>query len=84
MSPVLFAPVLLLVAGAGVPPAPLAHTYSIVARDPATGELGVAVQSHYFSVGRIGRDQVADYHLRKNMPRAEVERWLAPILAYEV
>jgi uncharacterized Ntn-hydrolase superfamily protein len=26
-------------------------TYSIVARDPATGELGVAVQSHYFSVG---------------------------------
>ena len=27
------------------------HTYSIVARDPATGELGVAVQSHAFSVG---------------------------------
>jgi len=29
------------------------HTYSIVARDPATGELGVAVQSHWFSVGSI-------------------------------
>ena len=29
------------------------HTYSIVARDPATGELGVAVQSHWFSVGPI-------------------------------
>ena len=27
------------------------HTYSIVARDPGTGEMGVAVQSHYFSVG---------------------------------
>lgn len=27
------------------------HTYSIVARDPATGELGVAVQSHWFGVG---------------------------------
>ena len=27
------------------------HTYSIVARDPATGDLGVAVQSHWFSVG---------------------------------
>lgn len=27
------------------------HTYSIVARDPATGEMGVAVQSHWFSVG---------------------------------
>ncbi len=35
------------------PPSPLAHTYSIVARDPVTGEMGVAVQSHYFSVGPI-------------------------------
>ena len=34
-------------------PRPLmpAHTFSIVARDPATGEMGVAVQSHWFSVG---------------------------------
>jgi uncharacterized Ntn-hydrolase superfamily protein len=29
------------------------HTYSIVARDAATGELGVAVQSHWFSVGAV-------------------------------
>ncbi len=29
------------------------HTFSIVARDPITGELGVAVQSHWFSVGSI-------------------------------
>ena len=34
-------------------PGPLAHTFSIVARDPATGEMGVAVQSHWFSVGSI-------------------------------
>ncbi|HXI12685.1 MAG TPA: DUF1028 domain-containing protein [Thermoanaerobaculia bacterium] len=32
---------------------PRAHTFSIVARDPATGELGVAVQSHWFSVGSV-------------------------------
>jgi uncharacterized Ntn-hydrolase superfamily protein len=32
---------------------PLVHTFSIVARDPATGEMGVAVQSHWFSVGSI-------------------------------
>jgi len=32
---------------------PLVHTYSIVARDAETGQLGVAVQSHYFSVGSI-------------------------------
>ena len=29
------------------------HTYSIVARDPLTGEMGVAVQSHWFSVGTV-------------------------------
>jgi uncharacterized Ntn-hydrolase superfamily protein len=29
------------------------HTYSIVARDPATGQLGVAVQSHWFQVGAL-------------------------------
>lgn len=37
---------------AGAPLRPVA-TYSIVARDPATGELGVAVQSHWFGVGAI-------------------------------
>jgi len=31
----------------------LVATYSIVARDPASGRLGVAVQSHYFSVGSV-------------------------------
>jgi len=31
----------------------LAHTYSIIARDPNTGEMGVGVQSHYFSVGSV-------------------------------
>jgi uncharacterized Ntn-hydrolase superfamily protein len=42
--------VLLPLAAGGVPRRPV-HTYSIVARDAATGELGVAVQSHWFSVG---------------------------------
>jgi len=37
---------------APVPKRPV-HTFSIVARDPATGDLGVAVQSHWFSVGPI-------------------------------
>jgi hypothetical protein len=39
----------------GGPPLPVrpVHTYSIVARDPRTGEMGVAVQSHWFSVGSI-------------------------------
>jgi uncharacterized Ntn-hydrolase superfamily protein len=32
---------------------PFSHTYSIVARDTVTGEMGVAVQSHWFSVGSL-------------------------------
>ncbi len=32
---------------------PLAHTYSIVAYDSITGDMGVAVQSHWFSVGSL-------------------------------
>jgi 5-methyltetrahydrofolate--homocysteine methyltransferase len=37
----------------------------------------------YFGVGRIGRDQVADYAARKGMTMATAERWLAPVLGYE-
>ena len=43
---------LILLALAAPPVRPVA-TYSIVARDSATGELGVAVQSHWFSVGAV-------------------------------
>src|SRR5215470_5911791 len=42
----------LLFAAAISPVRPVA-TFSIVARDPATGEMGVAVQSHWFSVGSV-------------------------------
>jgi len=37
----------------GAKPSMPVSTFSIVARDPATGELGVAVQSHWFSVGSV-------------------------------
>src|SRR6188474_860162 len=43
----------LLQSEAPVTPRRPVHTFSIVARDPATGELGVAVQSHWFSVGSV-------------------------------
>jgi uncharacterized Ntn-hydrolase superfamily protein len=50
----MFSPAL-VVAQSGKPdkPSVLAHTYSIVARDNETGQLGVAVQSHWFSVGAV-------------------------------
>jgi 5-methyltetrahydrofolate--homocysteine methyltransferase len=40
-------------------------------------------ESRYFSLGKIGKDQVEDYHARKGMTVGEVERWLGPNLNYE-
>jgi uncharacterized Ntn-hydrolase superfamily protein len=52
MRPALWLAILAVLAPAAVQAGdPLAHTYSIVARDPATGDFGVAVQSHWFQVG---------------------------------
>ncbi|QNI33549.1 methionine synthase [Alloacidobacterium dinghuense] len=40
-------------------------------------------ESRYFTLGKIDRDQVADYQKRKGMSLAEVERWLGPNLNYD-
>ncbi|BES71569.1 methionine synthase [Marinobacter nanhaiticus D15-8W] len=40
-------------------------------------------EAKYFSVGKIGRDQVEDYAKRKGVSKADAERWLAPSLAYD-
>jgi 5-methyltetrahydrofolate--homocysteine methyltransferase len=40
-------------------------------------------ESRYFSLGKIDRDQVDDYHRRKGMSVQEVERWLGPNLNYD-
>jgi 5-methyltetrahydrofolate--homocysteine methyltransferase len=40
-------------------------------------------EARYFSLGKIGRDQVENYAARKGMSVAEVERWLGPNLNYE-
>ncbi len=39
--------------------------------------------SKYFAVGKLERDQVADYAARKAMPLMQAERWLAPYLNYD-
>ena len=41
-------------------------------------------QARYFAVDLLTRDQVEHYAARKQMPLAEVERWLAPNLSYDV
>ena len=40
-------------------------------------------ESRYFGVGKIGRDQAADYAARKGWSLEQAERWLAPILNYD-
>ena len=39
--------------------------------------------SKYFAVGKLARDQIADYAARSARPTAEAEKWLAPYLGYE-
>jgi len=40
-------------------------------------------EARYFGIGRVGRDQVADYAERKGWTMEEAERWLSPSLGYE-
>jgi 5-methyltetrahydrofolate--homocysteine methyltransferase len=40
-------------------------------------------RSQYFVVGRLGREQVADYARRKGVSVAQAERWLASNLDYD-
>ena len=56
------------------------------AMTPAASVSGVYFghpDARYFSVGRIGRDQVEDYAARRGVSVVEAERWLRPNLAYE-
>lgn len=39
--------------------------------------------SRYFTVGKLQKDQVQDYHKRKGLSLNEAERWLSPVLGYE-
>jgi 5-methyltetrahydrofolate--homocysteine methyltransferase len=69
----------------GADQAGLALTESF-AMTPAAAVSGIYFhnpQARYFSVGRVARDQVADYARRKGIDVAEAERWLRPNLGYE-
>jgi 5-methyltetrahydrofolate--homocysteine methyltransferase len=53
---------------------------------PAASVSGIYLahpQARYFTVGRIGRDQVEEYARRKGIDVKEAERWLGPNLAYD-
>ena len=61
----------------------LTESYAMYPASSVSGFYFSHSESQYFAVGKIERDQVEDYARRKSMPLAEVERWLAPYLAYD-
>src|SRR5438270_3645809 len=61
----------------------LTESFAMMPAAAVSGVYFAHPDSRYFSVGRIGRDQVEDYAARKGVPLAEAERWLRPNLAYE-
>jgi 5-methyltetrahydrofolate--homocysteine methyltransferase len=61
----------------------LTESFAMIPAPSVSGLYFGHPQARYFSVGRIGRDQIEEYARRKRMPITEAERWLRPNLAYE-
>jgi 5-methyltetrahydrofolate--homocysteine methyltransferase len=61
----------------------LTESFAMTPPSSVSGLYFAHPQSHYFGVGRIERDQAADYARRKGWDLKTAERWLAPILNYD-
>ncbi|MGO4875945.1 methionine synthase [Pedobacter psychrotolerans] len=60
----------------------LTESYAMYPTAAVSGFYFAHPESRYFGLGKITKDQIEDYALRKNMSIEEVERWLSPNLAY--
>ncbi len=61
----------------------LTESYAMLPASSVSGFYLAHPKAQYFAVGKIARDQVADYARRKAMTIADAERWLAPALGYD-
>lgn len=61
----------------------LTESYAMYPTAAVSGWYFAHPESRYFGLGKITRDQVIDYALRKEMPEETAEKWLSPVLAYE-
>uniref|UniRef100_A0A803V4A6 Methionine synthase n=1 Tax=Ficedula albicollis TaxID=59894 RepID=A0A803V4A6_FICAL len=61
----------------------LTESLAMIPASAVSGLYFSSPNSKYFAVGKICKDQVEDYALRKNLSVAEVEKWLEPILGYD-
>ena len=61
----------------------LTESLAMLPASSVSGLYFASSASQYFSVGKICKDQVDEYAVRKSMSVEETERWLAPILGYD-
>ncbi len=61
----------------------LTESYAMMPAASVSGLLLAHPAARYFAVGRIARDQVEDYAVRKGCTTEETEYWLRPVLSYE-
>ncbi|HJQ47275.1 MAG TPA: methionine synthase [Amycolatopsis sp.] len=61
----------------------LTESYAMTPAASVSGLIFAHPASRYFTVGRLGRDQIEDYARRRGLPQPEVEKWLRPNLGYE-
>ncbi|MFD9889392.1 methionine synthase [Amycolatopsis sp. NPDC059027] len=61
----------------------LTTSFAMTPAASVSGLIFAHPDSRYFTVGRLGRDQIEDYARRRGLDVAEIEHWLRPNLAYE-
>jgi 5-methyltetrahydrofolate--homocysteine methyltransferase len=61
----------------------LTESFAMYPASSVSGLYFAHPEARYFSVGKLGRDQVIDYHRRKQMDLQTMERWLSPNLNYD-
>ncbi|MFW5760029.1 MAG: vitamin B12 dependent-methionine synthase activation domain-containing protein, partial [Cyclobacteriaceae bacterium] len=61
----------------------LTESYAMYPAASVSGWYFSHPESKYFGLGKIEKDQVVDYARRKGMTIEEIEKWLAPVLAYD-
>ncbi|HEX2130205.1 MAG TPA: vitamin B12 dependent-methionine synthase activation domain-containing protein, partial [Actinophytocola sp.] len=61
----------------------LTESFAMTPAASVSGLIFAHPASRYFTVGRVGRDQIEDYTPRRGLDQSEVERWLRPNLAYD-
>jgi 5-methyltetrahydrofolate--homocysteine methyltransferase len=62
----------------------LTESFAMTPAAAVSGLIFAHPDAKYFTVGRLGKDQIEDYATRRGVPVAEVERWLRPNLAYSI